>query len=67
MSDNPRRFNDLILSEVELLEKFNIEQPSLDRLRREKEFPYFRLNVKCRVYLTDDVMDWLIKHKRGVL
>ena len=67
MSDNPQRFGDLVLSEVELLEKLNIEQPSLDRLRREKDFPYIRLNIKCRVYLTDDVLGWLKKHKAGVL
>ena len=67
MPDNPPKFNDLVFSEVELLEKLNIEQPSLDRLRREKGFPYIRLNIKCRVYLMDDVLDWLKQHKLGVL
>jgi predicted DNA-binding transcriptional regulator AlpA len=57
-------FKDLVLSEVELLEKLNIEQPALDRLRREKDFPYIRLNSKCRVYLAAEVLDWLNQYKK---
>ena len=50
---------DQVLSEVDLLELLNVEQQTLDRLRRERGFPYIRLNAKCRGYLGDEVLDWL--------
>jgi predicted DNA-binding transcriptional regulator AlpA len=63
MAENEQKLSDQVLSEVEILEKLNVEQPTLDRLRREKSFPYIRLNVKSRVYLASDVLDWLKGHK----
>ena len=52
-----------VLSEVELLEMLNVEQPTLDKLRREKDFPYIRLSSRCRVYLGEEVLDWLKKNR----
>lgn len=51
-----------VLSEVDLLEVLNIEKQTLDALRREKEFPYVRLNIRNRVYLSSEVLEWLKKH-----
>ncbi len=45
------------MSEVDLLEHLNVEQRTLDRLRREKGLPYVRPNAKCRVHLAEDVLD----------
>lgn len=59
MSEKRNNLTDQVLSEVEMLEALNVEQRTLDILRREKDFPYIRLNLKCRVYLVNDVMDWL--------
>ena len=60
--ENNLNFNDLVLSEVELLEKLNIEQRTLDNLRREKGFPFVRLSSQCRVYLANEVLGWLKQH-----
>ena len=65
MDQNERRLSDQVLSEVSLLELLNIEQPQLDRLRRNKNFPYIRLNTKCRVYLASDVAAWLKERRTG--
>jgi len=60
------KLKDQLLSEVDLLELLNVEQQTLDRLRREKGFPYVRLNAKCRVYLGDQVLDWLKQQRTGI-
>ena len=51
-----------VLSEVDLLELLNIDKVTLDALRREKEFPYARLNLRNRVYISSDVLLWLQNH-----
>jgi hypothetical protein len=43
------------------LELLNVEQPALNKLRREEGLPYIRLSRTARVYLTDDVLGWLKK------
>jgi len=62
MAEN-QNYKNQVLSEVELLEWLNVEQPTLDRLRLQKGFPVIRLNAKCRVYLVDEVFDWLKNHR----
>ncbi len=64
MENQKQTLGDQVLSEVSLLELLNVEQPTLDSLRREKGFPFIRLNVKCRVYLADDVLGWLKQQRR---
>ena len=56
---------DQVLSEIELLEKLNVEQGTLDRLLREKGFTFVRLNAKCRVYLVNDVLGWFQQRRRN--
>ncbi len=51
-----------VLSEVDLLDLLNIDKVTLDVLRREKEFPYARLNLRNRVYISSDVLLWLQNH-----
>ena len=48
-----------VISEVDLLELLNVEQPTLDRLRLEKGLSYIRLSRNARVYLVDEVVGWL--------
>ena len=48
-----------VISEVDLLELLNIEKPTLDTLRLRKGLPYIRLTDRARVYLTDDILEWL--------
>ncbi len=59
------RLRDQVLSEVDLMELLNIEQSVLDNLRLERGFPYVRLNVKRRVYLTDEVLGWLKRNLKN--
>jgi len=54
-----QKLSDQVISEVNLLELLNVEQPVLDNLRREKNFPCIRLNNRSRVYMTDKVLEWL--------
>ena len=53
--------NQEVLSEVALLELLNIDKPALDKLRREENLPYVRLDKFYRVYLSEEVLDWLRK------
>jgi len=57
---------DQVLSEVDLLELLNVEQPTLNTLRLEKGLPYIRLTTKCRVYLADDILGWLKQRQRTI-
>ena len=63
MEQRPR-LRDQVLSEVDLLELLNVEQPLLDTLRREKGLPFIRLSMKHRVYLADEVLDWLKQQQK---
>ena len=59
-----RNLSEAVMSEVELLETFNVELPTLNVLRLEKGFPVVPLSRTCRVYLTEDVLAWLKQHRR---
>lgn len=50
-----------VISELDLMLTLNISRLTLDRLRLEKGFPVVRLSSTARVYITDDVLDWLKK------
>lgn len=58
------KLSEAVISEVDLLELLNIEKPALDGLRREKGFPFIRLNAKTRVYLADEVLEWLKQQRK---
>ena len=62
--ENQNKPSDGVISEVDLLELLNIEQRTLDRLRREKGFPYVRLDQRNRVYLISEVTGWLKQQQR---
>ena len=59
-----KALSQFVLSEVSLLELLNVEQPTLNKLRLEKGFPFVRLDSRNRVYLSDKVLDWLQDHQR---
>ena len=48
-----------VYSEGAMLELLGVDQALLDVLRRERRFPFVRLNARRRVYLADDVLGWL--------
>lgn len=54
----------LIYSEVAMLELLGIDKRTLDDLRREKGFPFVRLTARARVYLADEVLAWLKEQAR---
>ena len=56
---NPKSIHQEVLSEVALLELFNVEKQTLDKLRREENLPYIRLDKFYRVYMAEEVLDWL--------
>ena len=55
-----------ILTEKELIELLGIKKDFLNRLRREKQFPFCKISGTQRVYLARDVVDF-IKSKRTVI
>ena len=52
----------VVYSEPAILELLGIDKETLDDLRREKGLPFVRLTTRARVYLADEVLDWLKKH-----
>ena len=66
MLDNQQRFSDQVFSEVELLEKLNVEPKTLSKLRLEKGLPYIRLDTRNRVYLAEEVLGWLKELRRTI-
>ena len=58
---NQKSIHQEVLSEVSLLELLNVDKPILDKLRREESLPYVRLDKFYRVYLAEEVLDWLRK------
>ena len=47
-----------------LCQELNITKITLDGLRRTKEFPFYRLTERDRIYSVKEVADWLRQHKR---
>ena len=58
---NPKSIHQEVLSEVTLLELLNVDKRTLDKLRREDNLPYIRLDKFYRVYMAEEVLDWLRK------
>lgn len=55
-----------VLSEADVLEVFSMKKGQLDRLRREKGFPFVKLKNTNRVYLFPDVAEWLTRHRTTI-
>jgi len=64
MEDLKLALEHLVYSEAAMLELLGTEKETLDDLRREKGFPFVRLNTRLRVYLADEVLGWLKKQAR---
>ena len=58
---NPKIIHQEVLSEVALQELLNVDKRVLDKLRREENLPYIRLDKFYRVYMAEEVLDWLRK------
>jgi len=54
----------LVYSEAAMLELLGVDKKTLDDLRRERGFPAVRLTARARVYLADEVLDWLKRQAR---
>ena len=53
-----------VYSEAAVLELLGIDKKTLDDLRREKDFHFVRLTTRSRVYLANEVLDWLKEQAR---
>ena len=59
---NKKGLQDLI-TEDDLQELLGISRQALGRLRNEEGLPFLRVNQNNRVYLVDDVMEWLVSRR----
>ena len=66
MSDQKQRSLNEILTEKEVIELLGIKKTGLDRLRREKKFPFCKLTTFNRVYFVNDILNF-IESKRMIL
>ena len=55
-----------VWNEKAIMELLGIEKRTLDKLRLEDNLPFVRLTAKARVYLADDVLNWVKDHRRSV-
>ena len=55
-----------VWTEEDLVKLLGITKRTLDNLRNEKGLPYVRLTAKCRVYLVEDILEWLKQYRRSV-
>lgn len=65
MEELKQPLEQLVYSEVAMLELLGVGKETLDDLRREKGFPFVRLTMRSRVYLADEVLGWLKEQARG--
>lgn len=59
MEDLRPPLQQIVYSEVAMLELLGVDKQTLDDLQREKAFPCVRLTTKARVYLAEEVLGWL--------
>ena len=52
-----------VCSEADLLATLNLSYDTLGRLRRGKGFPVVYLDLRNRVYLIDEVLEWLKRNR----
>jgi predicted DNA-binding transcriptional regulator AlpA len=52
-----------LISEADLLKALGLKKSELDRLRREKGFPYIKFSQRSRAYFLSDVMEWARKNR----
>ena len=64
MEESKVPLEQLVYSEAAILELLGIGKETLDDLRREKGFPFVRLTTRARVYLANEVLDWLKEQVR---
>ena len=64
MEESKLPLEHLVYSEAAMLELLGIDRKTLDDLRREKGFPFVRLTTRSRVYLANEVLDWLKEQAR---
>ena len=48
-----------VYPEGALLEALGLQKEVLDQLRRDKGFPFVRINMRKRLYLASEVLNWL--------
>lgn len=52
-----------MLTEAEMLKLLNIKPSELTNLRLAKGLPFVKISTRSRVYLEDDVLNWLKIHR----
>ena len=53
-----------VITEDELIDLFGISKANLDDLRYNYKLPFYKINKLSRVYLEQDVIDWLVPRKQ---
>ena len=61
MNQNPTLEN--IIPEEELEKLLGVKKEALGVLRRDKGLPFLKISTRCRVYLENDVVEWLISRR----
>lgn len=64
MSDSELKLADQVYTETDMLALLGISRATLDYQRLEKGMPYVKLG-NSRVYLADQVLNWLKANGRG--
>ena len=60
----PRNLEDLVLSEKDLGGILGVEPKRIAYLRKEKGLPCIHITTRARVYLAEDVYQWIDKLSR---
>ena len=60
-----RKLSEEIINEYDLCLLLGISSNTLGKLRRTRELPYIPLDSRNRIYVIDEVIDWLKKSQRG--
>ena len=63
MSEESKKGLQDLITEDDLQELLGIGRQALGRLRNEEGLPFLRVNQNNRVYLVDDVMEWLVSRR----
>ena len=55
-----------VYPECALLEALGLQKEVLDQLRRDKGFPFVRINMRKRLYLASEVLNWLQQNQMSI-
>ena len=66
-NENPNLKNmDDILTEKEVLDLLGIKRSTLDKFRYKEELPFCKISHTNRIYLVQDVLDFVVKKRMTI-